>query len=87
MHVAVRLETLGKPLVDDLFDVRTKRPLHSFCCHSDQQVKENTPLYTNFSAGNGGAPQKGDTLSHADVVRSAAWPTVSSILDKKYVEV
>lgn len=51
------------------------------------QIKETTPLYTNFSAGSGGSPQKGDTLSHADVVRSAAWPTISAILDKNYIEV
>lgn len=51
------------------------------------QVQENAPLYTNFVEGNGGTPQKGETLSHADVLRLEAWPTVAAILDKKYVEV
>lgn len=50
-------------------------------------MKENAPLYTNFVEGNGGTPQKGETLSHADVLRLEVWPTVAAILDKKYVEV
>lgn len=51
------------------------------------QVKESAPLHTNFVAGSGGQPQKGETLSHADVLRLEAWPTVAAILEKKYVEV
>lgn len=51
------------------------------------QVKESAPLHTNFVAGTGGAPQQGETLSHADVMRLATWPTIASILKKEYVEV
>lgn len=51
------------------------------------QVKETAPLHTNFVAGTGGAPQQGETLSHADVMRLATWPTIASILKKEYVEV
>ncbi|CAM9462701.1 unnamed protein product [Ascophyllum nodosum] len=51
------------------------------------EVKESSPLHTNFKEGTGGAPQKSKTLSHADVMRHESWPTVMSILNKKYVEV
>ena len=50
-------------------------------------MKESAPLHTNFVAGTGGAPQQGETLSHADVMRLATWPTIASILKKEYVEV
>lgn len=52
-----------------------------------QQIKATAPLYTPFSEGTGGAPKKGKTLSHADVMRLATWPTISAILKKEYVEV
>lgn len=51
------------------------------------KVKESAPLVTNFVQGTGGAPQKGETLSHADVMRLATWPTITSIINKEYVEV
>eukprot|EP00903_Cladosiphon_okamuranus_P012787 g11951.t1 len=51
------------------------------------QVKATAPLYTAFSEGTGGIPTKGKTLSHADVMRLATWPTISAILKKEYVEV
>lgn len=51
------------------------------------QVKKNAALCTTFTASGGGAPKKGETLSQEDVVRNGAWPTVSAILSKEYVEV
>lgn len=51
------------------------------------KVNESAPLLTNFVQGTGGVPQKGETLSHADVMRLATWPTITSILNKEYVEV
>ena len=59
----------------------------AMCFVCTVQVKENSPLYTNFKKGSDGALQKGKTLSHADVIRHATWPTVVSILNKEYVEV
>ena len=54
---------------------------------ASNQIKPSSPLYTAFSEGTGGAPQKGETLTHADVERQAAWPTIAAILKKEYVEV
>ncbi|CAM9857078.1 unnamed protein product [Ectocarpus sp. 6 AP-2014] len=51
------------------------------------QIKESAPLHTIFSEGTGGTPEKGKTLSHAEVVRLASWPTIAAILKKEYVEV
>lgn len=51
------------------------------------QIKASSPLYTAFSEGTGGAPQKGKTLTHAEVIRQATWPTIDAILKKEYVEV
>ncbi|CAN0232377.1 unnamed protein product [Scytosiphon promiscuus] len=51
------------------------------------KIKDSAPLHTAFSEGTGGTPEKGKTLSHADVMRLATWPTIAAILKKEYVEV
>lgn len=59
----------------------------SICSLCRRQIKDSAPLHTAFSEGTGGTPEKGKTLSHADVMRLATWPTIAAILKKEYVEV
>lgn len=52
-----------------------------------KEITDTTPLLGELVAGADGLPAKGKVLTNGEVLKGKVWPEVSSILEKKYIEV
>ena len=53
----------------------------------DSSISGSTPLCGELQMDSNGLPVKGKLLTNDEVVKHNVWPTVSSILNKQYIEV
>ncbi|CAM9729327.1 unnamed protein product [Choristocarpus tenellus] len=76
-----------EPALHNFRSVLLYQPSPSPLTLVDGKVKGNLPLFTEYTAGKGGVPIKGATLSQNEVLETGKWETVGAILSKTYTEV